>query len=350
MVWYGVDLDIKDNRIQLTEEINNNDNISNTKEKVFWQSFFAELFKSLGSTLISIGIISVLWELISKRSWLKETRKYYYATITKPKSIQFLTENLRFKMIKNLLYSFSGEQLGNMLSKKIKQKVFSEKLTRYNFIYNITLQNDTTNNDFYKATFFIDFWINNISFPFNIRVLINNDAMKIHENYKSLSKKYKDDIYRYILFTKATSFPDPIIKISKCVIKNNLGDINPQIGGIDTDNDTKYIQLSLSKKDKATYKKIKTQKVRIQITIETWIDKEWSYFPIMFGYPVCNFETRLDFIDNKHEINIIELFTASKEFQRSDNTISNDNFASTGGKLNGTILPDSGLIYIWRDN
>jgi hypothetical protein len=80
----------------------------------------------------------------------------------------------------------------------------------------------------------------------------------------------------------------------------------------------------------------------IKLKIFTYIDKDFNFFPMMFGYPIKNFETNMEIKSDKvNNINIVPFFNTNAVFKREDVSTST-NFVKGG--IEHLTLSDSALI------
>jgi len=308
----------------------------------------ADLFLSLASTCISMGLLSFAWELVMQRSWLGMVREHILDSLSKPEVAEHLNYDWKLKIINQLLIGISGNYIGKTLFDEIKSDSFSELLMRKNFVYNITISDG--NEDFYNARFYIHFTISKINTPLSIRFAKQNRSIEIHNYYQELFNE-DDDIYRYILYTNKEKLPENSFEIERFVLSSSNKQMNIIMEPIYPSKEKlteESIILKVPKNDEITFKKIcRNGDCELTIILNTIIDKSWGYFPIMFGYPVKKFSSRFDSQSKEiSDINILEFFTSSGKFIR-DESIHYDSIAAAG-TLDDIILPDSGLVYVWK--
>lgn len=308
----------------------------------------SDVFFALSSACLGIGLLSFAWELLMQKSWLEIVRENILDSLCKPEVAKYINDEWKLKVVNQLLNIISGETIGNTLFNEIKNNTFSESLLRENFTYNITLTDKDSN--FYNASFYIQFDVFNINKDLSVRLAKQDNSLEIHNFYQSLVKN--NDIYRYILYTSNTNIPTNCFEIEKCIISSNsatnetisLTPCYPATENIFEES----ISLIPNTADITTYKKIcKSKSCKLTMKINTIIDKSWNYFPIMFGYPVKGFKTRFDIKDcNISEINIMEFFTSSDNFIRDESI--HESITAAAGSIDNIILPDSGLVYVWK--
>lgn len=304
----------------------------------------SDIFLALAAQCMGIGALAVIWELFMETSWLKIIRNHILNTITTPEVAEYLETDWQTKILRQLLLSIAGNHIGSTVYKGIENDSFNEEKMRKDFIYNISLAEKDEH--FYNAQFYIKFTTSEIRKNFSIRFSKLNNSLEIHNYYQNLVKN-NSDIYRYILLSEQEELPDDCFSVMECKIKsNNLEvELNPIYPKNLLNNS---IELKPQKEDSKNFKKIcKKKNCEIMIRINTIIDKRWNYFPIMFGYPVSKFSTRLDAGNTDiSQIDMLEFFTSVGNFIRNEGI--NENIVAAAGKLEEIMLPDSGLVYVWK--
>ena len=306
--------------------------------------FLSHIFIALASQCVGIGILSLIWELFIEKSWFKLVQNQISDTLTKPEVVEYLNDDYQIRMLEQLLLNISGQHIGKTVYKSIENNSFNENKMMKDFVYNISLTEK--NDEFYNANFYIKFTTSEIPKDLSIRFTKLNSGLEIHNFYQDLVKTHTD-IYRYILLSGYENLPDKCFLITECKIKSN--NLEVKLNPIYPDNLLEEsIKLKPNQGDKSKFNKIcKSKNCEIAIYINTIIDKNWNYFPIMFGYPVNKFNTRLDASNvGISQIDILEFFTSSGDFLRDEGIIGDVIAAS--GRLDEIMLPDSGLVYVWK--
>jgi len=340
-------------------------------------NFITVLLNSFGGALISIGLVKLIWDKkireawkdeVSdhiheslwnenvRKSWKEEVRENILQSLCEPETVNRYALAWQKDVMQKLLCNFSGEKIGKKIYENFNEKLFELKHMRERFDYTVNLTDGITPG-FYNANFHIEYRTHFTKSQFNVRMKVNNDSMNIHDNYQSLFTKHMDDIYRYILFIGNKGDEDTLgdlMSVSKCIIslpndpENNIELISSSLA--DDVDGTKYISLYVPDEQKTKFENFFEGKIcDIYLEVNSFVDKSWCYFPIVFLYPIEGFRTRFEIFNspNQHDIKIVNFFTPAADFKRSTNISSTASAA--GGETDDIILPGGGVAYVWKN-
>lgn len=312
---------------------------------------WADFAVSVGNSLLSIGLIAIVWDLWMRRSWVDLVRDELTAILIQPDMVQKLSKERNTLLLGALLTEHHGPELGEALFHQSLYMGHDARATKTSFIYNIDLSAGTTS--FHCATLYISF--NLTSLPAEPRVHFAQivDSLKLHSQYEHLLDADSDAIYRYILQADSRASPDSDFTIREATVRGVSARrtltfevdtlVNPATGSA-------AHTLRPRKTDRQEFKAVRKGPCHVTLKIDTVVDARRNVFPIWFGYPVKDFQSSISARDiDATKVDVLQFFSSSARYERLDPEVAGSRERlSVSGKLEGLVLPDSGLTYLWR--
>jgi len=316
----------------------------------------AELLIALGGALFTIFAISLIWELFVRRSWLREMRNYIFMTLCSPQASNYSdTTDWQMEILGQIMTNLSSDKVSEFLHHRFQNEFFSPQRTRKNFNYEVVLSEiDEAGNPlsgkFFKASIEFKFHtlIAKSDFSRKVRLVYRENSSDLADSYYQSLEDFDNDIYRYIFLTSKDSsyFTTPVLTVTSCRMKHKRTSIALTVTkSSDEDNVT---IVAVSDKDKRGFNDFVGEECEISFTIETYVDKQYSFYPMIFGYPIDHFTTKLSICSGDVSgVYIVPFFNSDESFNL-DGTGKYNGTSWAAGHINHLSLPSSSLVYVWN--
>ena len=319
----------------------------------------AELLIALGGALFTIFAISLIWELFVRRSWLREMRHYIFRALCSPQARRYSdTTDWQLEILHQIMTNLSEKRVSDLLHLRFKAGTFSPEKSRKNLHYEAILSDMQQSDEnyaalasrFFNAHFEIKFSavITESDSLRKVRLLFRNNSSDISDLYYQALEEYDGDIYRYILLTNCENdfASTPAIKVVSCKIVHKRKVLNYSVK--QSDKELGVILLTIHENLKSVFKECVGDECEISLVIETFVDKQYPFYPMMFGYPVDTFITKFSINSNDVSgVSLVPFFISDESFIH-DSTGTHQGTSWASGHINGLSLPNSSLVYVWN--
>jgi len=253
----------------------------------------AEILIAIGGALFTLFAISLIWELYVRRSWLREMRLYLFKTLCSPHaSLYSDTTDWQYEVLRQIMTNLSEKRVSDLLYKRFRDGAFSTQKARKNINYEVTLseiqdvENKSIADNFFRAHLKFKFQatITKSEFPRKVRLICKNDSCGSTDSYYQSLEDYDDDIYRYILLTDKENFFESIsaLEVTSCRITYKRKTISLNIAK--SADDANVTIVSVPDSAKKDFDEFVDQECEISFEIDTYADKQYSFYAMMFGY------------------------------------------------------------------
>lgn len=311
-------------------------------------SAIGTVLTSLGGTLVGIGLVSMAWDLWVNRNWMKSIRDAVLHTVSG--DVQVDPRQARETLLKRTLTSMHGPALGAALFAQSRE--ISSREVRSDFIYDVELTG--RDGGYISAEFRLVFKLPYLPEHPRVTFACVSNSLDFHNRYQQLVSNNPETLYRYVLVVDDDprigvppfSVVDFSVTSRRGAMRFDQRQSTSSQGGHE-----RHVDFDIQRASKRLWKQARNEPCEVELHIQTVIDGSRNDFPICFGYPVDGFRSRLDASAiSANSVDVLEFFTSSMPFRREDSQRGHPAHSRgwASGRLDGLILPDSGLTYVWQ--
>lgn len=339
----------------------NGTSVSQSKDKldaVAEGSRFSIIISAIGGTLVSIGLVALAWEILLNRAWLQTIKSELAEALADPEAIRNIAKRKQGVVLKQILLDYHGKELGEALFGQIESLKQDSRGIRKDFSYQVLIYPGSK--EHHRARFKISFVVPRLPAKPRLAFAQVVDSLDLYTKYDALIESSPDSIYRYILQSSTRVNPEVDFVIDNVRIETVVGnkmciDLHSTVVS-DEITDSVTFQLKPSTTDQLAFRALRKGECRVTLDISTVVDAQRSEFPIWLGYPVRDFRSQIvvQAIGAQH-VDVLQFFSSSARYRREDVRVQHQNQANSpansavaSGVLEGLVLPNSGLTYIWR--